>query len=106
MEFTGSTLSVNIYGEIAFNDGTILKIPSNITWAVRNVDGIKPYRWIPAKDIGKPPMFNGEIFPPNLAENRGSWISRKFGERGYKESILSIATKSHFLARLIASFEF
>jgi hypothetical protein len=103
-EHTGSFIAINIYGEIAFNDGTMLKLTSNTSWAVRDPENRSTNDWKPAKLLGKVPAINGEIRPPVLSHNEPSWISRKFGERGYRESMIFMKTKSRRLASFLSRF--
>jgi len=84
-----------------FHDDTALRLPSNCTWAVSDV---QKQKWVPALSLCIPPKINGEIWKPDLFKNEPSWISRKFGEKGYKQSIIYMATKSRFLARLLSRF--
>jgi hypothetical protein len=100
-EYSYSLITINIFGEIVFHDDTALRLPSNCTWAVSDV---QKQKWVPALSLGIPPKINGEIWKPDLFKNEPSWISRKFGEKGYKQSIIYMATKSRFLARLLSRF--
>jgi hypothetical protein len=103
-EHTYGMISANIYSEISINNGNKIVITSDETWAAADEEEKANNKWSPAQSMGKPPAFNGEIWSPDLANNISSWISRKFGKKGYTESLIYMATKKRWLAKVIAKY--
>jgi hypothetical protein len=105
--------AINLYGQILYNNDSILEIITDDTWICKSLDkfhsddwrklDFKDDGWKQAITYGRPPNLNGDIFKPNLLNGEISDTQDYFGIEGYMSNFTEEYDKNK-LENMIKTF--